>query len=220
MNVYSKLANGWESKETWPDDSIRGSYRPMCLLGSNQLAIGIGNALTIWDVAKGRKVSESKDGHTRRIQDVLSVDDLGWIITAGEDRMIRVWQTFSVGDDTELRQPKKFGPFSADVRCLAYDPESKRLAAGFRDRQIKIWKLPDFEETQTIRGSNGMYGIAFDRDRNLVYGTGDGISMLDDDRDSPITRVPFDRVDGPPLARSLGELAAVPSRQPSANCNA
>ena len=62
------------------------------------------------------------------------------------------------------------------VRAVAFSRDSRLLAAGSRDGQIRLWVLPDFVEHGVVSGYNSMYALGFlpEPHRQLVFGGYEG----------------------------------------------
>jgi WD40 repeat protein len=61
------------------------------------------------------------------------------------------------------------------VRCLAINPQTRELAVGYSDHQIRIFSLEDFQPKQTLTGhENSVFTLAYSPDyRYLLSGSRD-----------------------------------------------
>ncbi len=95
---------------------------------------------------------------------------------------VTLWDARSLGN------PRRLADLSAEVHCVAFDPESKLLAAGTgrlgitagADRwgepgEIRIWDVATGQEHKPLKGHQAeITGVAFGKDGRLASGSADG----------------------------------------------
>src|SRR5262249_4053881 len=91
------------------------------------------------------------------------------IATAGEDAVVRVWDTAT---GTRLHDLIGHGN---RVFCAAFSPDGLRLATGGNDKNVRIWDAETFEPVARLGGHGDyVYSLAWRADSQLlVSGSGD-----------------------------------------------
>jgi WD40 repeat protein len=92
------------------------------------------------------------------------------LVSAGEDRIVRIWDTQS----GELER-KLYG-HSDQIFAAVFHPDGKRLATAGRDLDIHIWDMISGDDLARLRGHNDyVFSLAFSPDgATLISGSGDG----------------------------------------------
>jgi WD40 repeat protein len=85
--------------------------------------------------ARGRADPRDRHGHhTAEVDSVAFSSDGRWLATGSADKTVRIWASGSFGELFSLRG------YAGPVGCLAFSPDSQRLASGSSDG-IKLWNL-------------------------------------------------------------------------------
>jgi WD40 repeat protein len=104
--------------------------------------------IRLWDVETGRLL-RSLRGHTHDIRCVLYTPDGQTLITASEDRTIRMWNP-KTGEPTKLL----FSRYDHNVCSLSLSPDGLMLARGSHNKDIKIWEVTTGTELMTLLGKD------------------------------------------------------------------
>lgn len=108
-------------------------------------------------------------GHTDAVLAVAFSPDGSRMVSAGADRVIKVWDRQSLHAVLTLRG------HAAAVTALAFRPDGRRLASGSADGSVRIWDTASGEEVLTWRGHEGtVTGLAFDPKGQRLASTGRG----------------------------------------------
>ena len=98
----------------------------------------------------------------------------GNIVSAGEDRYIKLW---NVKTGNMIRSFIGHDDF---VRCLELDKDN-RLVSASDDLTIRIWDLDTGEEVDLITGfTDYIYGLACKKNGHIIAGCRDGILKVFD----------------------------------------
>ena len=62
---------------------------------------------------------------------------------------------------------------TADVICIAFSPDGRRIATASFDRTVKLWDMPTGQDVFTLRGHTaGVVALAFSPDGNRIVSGG------------------------------------------------
>jgi WD40 repeat protein len=90
---------------------------------------------------------------------------------------------------------RTFSPKAAEVRSLAWSPDSRLLAAGTRYGITKVWDVKKGNEVASVKGKGGdVWGVAFSHD-------GKTLAVADGDWNKPSDVVLWDTATWKELAR-------------------
>ena len=135
--------------------------------GSNLLAaLDDERAIVLRDPSTGAVVRALESSGESRTG-VFSPD--GRFLVASSDRMgtIRVWDVATGRLDATLAR------HTQPVECLAFSPDTLKLASGGFDATVTIWDFPSRKPVLTYRGhSRGLAGLAFHPDGRSVASSG------------------------------------------------
>lgn len=107
-------------------------------------------------------------GHTAIVKQVLFTTDGRELITVGQDKVIRIWDTATGETVRTLRG--QIGPgHEGKLYAAALSPDGKTLAVGGYDLHIPLFDLGSGQVTRLLRGhENVISALAFSRDGSLL----------------------------------------------------
>jgi len=119
-------------------------------------------------------------GHTAKIKKNIIVTKSGDIITASDDKTIRVWS--SVTGKEKRKILGQIGAGSGEIFAIALSPDEKWLAVGgyFKYDEIRIYNYPTGELIKVLKShSNVVNDLAFDSDgKYLISGSADDSAKI------------------------------------------
>ncbi len=148
---------------------------------------GADGALKGWNLPLDAKLPKDKDGkepsrtkydikaHTGKVTAVLVNRANGQVITAGADKLIRVW------DVTKPEKPvREIGPLVAPATTLTQSRDNLTLAAGV-GKDVLLWTLADGKEAGKLTQPADVLSLSFNADKTrLLIGRSDNLAVLVD----------------------------------------
>lgn len=150
------------------DDRVKLRTRLAVSSDGQQLLYSAGQILTAVRMdSTSSQETESVETESNII-DLRIMDDLGLLVTASKNGTVQLRST------TTLKLHRTLLQFRDEARCLAYNPDRNQLVVGARDRQAVVFDTQEFTKTATLRDTNGLYALAFDRNGVLLFGASQG----------------------------------------------
>ncbi len=111
--------------------------------------------------------------HTGKVTALLVHPGSGQILTAGADKLVRVW------DATKPEKPvREFGPLASTPVALALTRDNTGVAAAF-GKEVVLWALADGKELAKLSQPADVLSLNFNADKSRVLlGRGDNIAVL------------------------------------------
>lgn len=109
------------------------------------------------------------EGHKNYVWDVLVTEDGRRVVSASNDRTIRLWDVHS---GAQLCQ---FGPHSSQVMSLALAPGDTHVAAGQFDGTVDVWELATEARMLQLHHGAPDAKVAYASSTSMVTGGADGV---------------------------------------------
>lgn len=127
----------------------------------------------IWNAKNGNKIDEYY-GHTDAISDMILSSDGHTLVSASNDRTVRMWD-LATGSEKNISPLMGHG---GRVNCVAFNDDGTRLITGSSDRTIKILEADSGLELLTLTDHNApVIAVKF---------TPDGQTLLSADSDGSV----------------------------------
>ncbi|MCB9079657.1 MAG: hypothetical protein H6631_18790 [Anaerolineaceae bacterium] len=141
--------------------------------------------IILWLVQPGQPLQAlgTFAGHNGSVEDVAFRPYEKMLVSAGEDRKLRLW------DVQNPQQPQQLWQSDDDdhknwVWSVAFSPDGQMLASGDGDGTINLWDVEDARQPQRLdqflqAHSDDVFSLAFSSDgNNLASGSGDNTIIL------------------------------------------
>lgn len=136
--------------------------------GRRALSGCVDGAVSLWDVATGRRLRQFV-GHKAEVRGVAFSPDGRRAYTAGFDKTVRIW------DAETGKELKRLEGHGEGINRLAVSSDGRRAASASWDKTVRIWDLGRNVELKRIDGhGDQVFGVAFSPDgRRLASGSWD-----------------------------------------------
>ncbi|MEZ5324451.1 MAG: protein kinase [Verrucomicrobiales bacterium] len=113
--------------------------------------------VVIWDTSTG-KIVHRLEGHTQGVERIAFSQDGKWLVTSGDDRSVRLW-------DTAAWKAKTLAQHGHIARGVAFSPNGKWLATACWDGVARVFDLPSGKLLHTLdHETTSLDGISFSPD--------------------------------------------------------
>lgn len=165
----------WLGMERGEGVSSLGESKPITEPASTPFAVGFGNdqgqglsagedgVLRFWNLKEGR-TERKVAAHSGTIQSLATFDQGKRVVSAAMDGALRVWDTSSAGETSEVRIGEGSG-----VRCVATTEDGRLAAVACESGNVRVFDLK--RKTMLALGSVKLGlvgGLAFTPDGNLL----------------------------------------------------
>lgn len=154
-------------------ESLAITYKPLSIaMSPDESEVSVGGQDKKVHVYKleGGKLTEdtkvTKTDHSRSVDTVNYSADGRYMVSAGGDNCIKVWE----GPSTEQKNPSNWSFHTSMVTSVAFSPDGKRCASVSKDTNLYI-----FTDCETFKSDKKRQLVAHDRD--CVF-----VDWLDNDR--------------------------------------
>ncbi|KAF9926238.1 hypothetical protein FBU30_004133 [Linnemannia zychae] len=121
-------------------------------------------------------------GHLRAVNAIAFSPCGQWIISAGFDKSVRLWNLEQSGQNQVLVQLDDDNPEESDIGCVAFSPIGNQVAAGFSDGTVSLFDPLSFGPIETGKKVlNGQSIITLKYSpcgKQLSLGTSSGVIYL------------------------------------------
>jgi WD40 repeat protein/tetratricopeptide (TPR) repeat protein len=145
------------------DSSVRSAaYDP---LGRFVATGDVGGTIRVWDPETGHELTSLTPHQKGGVNQLAFRPDGRRLASAGQDKTLLVWDTAT------WKVVRTWADHSQPLGCVAYSPDSRRLAGGLLDGLVVV-RGEDGDEPLFLRGHNGAaFGLTFSPDgRRLASG--------------------------------------------------
>jgi WD40 repeat protein len=137
--------------------------------------------LQLWDAASGEQRALVPGERKQRACVAFAPD--GRLLACNNGPAVEVWEVAGPGGEA-LERPalrhRLSGPAGVAVRCLAWSPDGRALAAGGADWCVRLWDVAGGREKAELRGhTDAVFSVAFaPSGKTVATGGGDGAVKL------------------------------------------
>jgi WD40 repeat protein len=106
-------------------------------------------------------------GHTGAVTGIALIPNTSYMVTAGEDKTVRVWEVSSG------KQIRAFQGHMARVTAVASRGDGKQVASGSEDGAIRIWDFNTEDDHRALTDAkDSLWAVAFSPDSKRVASAG------------------------------------------------
>jgi WD40 repeat protein len=106
-------------------------------------------------------------GHSDWVLTLAFSPNSRWLATAGQDRIVQIWDTRSGRLAGTLRGQ------NAVIHAVAFSPDSRQIASAGLDGTVRLWDFASSRQIGGMRGPGGpLYGLAISQDGKYLAAGG------------------------------------------------
>jgi hypothetical protein len=160
--------------------AVRGTEAAALAVSADghRVAVGSGEYAVVWSAADGRLAVKPFSAHQDKIGAVSLSGDGQYLITAGDDCRVKLWDVAGA----EARLVRELPPIDPDaaqlpqpVTAAAFSPaDARTFALGRRDGMIELWNTTLAQRPRQVEPLDGeVKSLAFSPDGQVLAAAGD-----------------------------------------------
>jgi WD40 repeat protein len=154
-----------------PKKEKKYQFRSVAICNQNKIIAGgtYNGQILIWDSGNGN-LQTILAGHTSSVNELLSIDNLGKLISVGSDGMIRAWNidNFQTNAEVVFKTQEKF--------CAAsLHPDQKKFVVVSESGTVRVFNAENYRLLSTIITKGGkILSVAWGKNSDLIIGYASG----------------------------------------------
>ena len=129
------------------------------------------NLIKVWDFETGVPIA-NMTGHTDGVMEVKWSPDGSRLVSASDDKTMRMWNTTDWSYMFTLRG------HAGGVLAVDWSPDGTKLVSGSRDYKMALWNATDGSQIAKWAAPNCVRSVDWHRDGDIIVGSGVADAMV------------------------------------------